>query len=199
MCSSPLPIRVSFVLHGLALLLLFFLLVIYFLMYEYVFFNLRVSSLTYGIRLIMQRPNYLYLHRYRYCHASLIFILYNRFPARLCILPIFFGICFFCVIYIYIIYICRFCLTFVVFVLCSRWSLADIPLILSRPAEQVLSDWQPRTLLCIVEARSMNVQNTNTHTNTRRDAKMRNKPQNSCTRYVGNGGDLNGNRKTRRK
>ena len=55
---------------------------------------------------------------------------------------------------------------FVVFVLflllCSRWSFVDIPLIVSCPADDV-PDWQPRTLLGMVEARSVNVKNIHTH------------------------------------
>ena len=79
--------------------------------------------------------------------------------ARLCILPTLFGICFFCFL----------SFLFVVFVLfllsCSRWSFVDIPLIFSCPADDV-PDWQPRTLLGMVEARSVNVKNTHAHTHT---------------------------------
>ena len=42
---------------------------------------------------------------------------------------------------------------------------------------------------------------THTHIHTRggREAKKRKKPHKSCRRHVGNGGDLGGKRKTRRK
>ena len=39
---------------------------------------------------------------------------------------------------------------------CSHWSLVDVPLIFFCPADHV-SDWQPRILLGMVEARSVNV------------------------------------------
>ena len=124
---------------------------------------LRASWLHFYLHLYLR----LYLHLYRYRHAFVIF--FNRFLARLCILPVFFYICF-CVVYIIYIYF-PFCLSFlpsfVGFVLCSRWSLADIPLMLSCPADHV-PDWQPGTLLCIAEARSVNVKNANTHTHRKR-------------------------------
>ena len=41
------------------------------------------------------------------------------------------------------------------FLFCSRWSFVDVPLIFSCPADHV-PDWQPRILLCMVEARSVN-------------------------------------------
>ena len=47
---------------------------------------------------------------------------------------------------------------------CIRWSFVDVPLIFSCPADHV-PDWQPRILLGMVEARSVNVKNT-THTTT---------------------------------
>ena len=47
----------------------------------------------------------------------------------------------------------------VVFFFCSRWSFVDVPLILFCPADNV-PDWQPRILLGMVEARSVNVKKT---------------------------------------
>ena len=44
---------------------------------------------------------------------------------------------------------------------CSRWSFVDVPLIFFCPADQV-PDWQPRILLGMVEARSVNVKKTTT-------------------------------------
>ena len=48
-----------------------------------------------------------------------------------------------------------------VFFFCSRWSLVDVPLIFFCPADHV-PDWQPRILLGMVEARSVNVKKTTT-------------------------------------
>ena len=42
---------------------------------------------------------------------------------------------------------------------CSRWSFVDVPLIFFPPADHV-SDWQPRILLGMVKARSVNVKKT---------------------------------------
>ena len=50
--------------------------------------------------------------------------------------------------------------------LCSHWSLVDVPLIFFCPADHV-PDWQPRVLLGMVEARSVNVKKTTTTTTTR--------------------------------
>ena len=50
-------------------------------------------------------------------------------------------------------YLCRFCVF--VFFFCSHWSLVDVPLIFFCPADHV-PDWQPRVLLGMVEARSVN-------------------------------------------
>ena len=50
-----------------------------------------------------------------------------------------------------------------VFFFCSHWSLVDVPLILFCPADHV-PDWQPRILLSMVEARSVNVKKTTTTT-----------------------------------
>ena len=47
--------------------------------------------------------------------------------------------------------------------LCSHWSLVDVPLISFCPADHV-PDWQPRVLLGMVEARSVNVKKTTTTT-----------------------------------
>ena len=60
-------------------------------------------------------------------------------------------------------YSCSFSLSFlcVVFFFCSHWSLVDVPLIFFCPADHV-PDWQPRTLLGMVEARSVNVKKTTT-------------------------------------
>ena len=48
-----------------------------------------------------------------------------------------------------------------VFFFCSHWSLVDVPLIFFCPADHV-PDWQPRILLGMVEARSVNVKKTTT-------------------------------------
>ena len=62
---------------------------------------------------------------------------------------------------------------FVVFVLfrsvffCSRRSFVDVPLIFFCPADHV-PDWQPRLLLGMVEARSVNVKKTTITTTTTR-------------------------------
>ena len=50
-----------------------------------------------------------------------------------------------------------------VFFFCSHWSLVDVPLIFFCPADHV-TDWQPRVLLGMVEARSVNVKKTTTTT-----------------------------------
>ena len=47
--------------------------------------------------------------------------------------------------------------------LCSHWSLVDVPLIFFCLADHV-PDWQPRILLGMVEARSVNVKKTTTTT-----------------------------------
>ena len=54
--------------------------------------------------------------------------------------------------------LCRLC---VCVFLCSHWSLVDVPLIFFCPADHV-PDWQPRVLLGMVEARSVNVKKTTT-------------------------------------
>ena len=45
---------------------------------------------------------------------------------------------------------------------CSRLSFVGVPLIFSYPVNDI-PDWQPRILLGMVEARSVNVNNTHTH------------------------------------
>ena len=56
-----------------------------------------------------------------------------------------------------------FCCCVFVFLFCSHWSLVDVPLIFFCPADHV-PDWQPRVLLGMVEARSVNVKKTTTAT-----------------------------------
>ena len=58
--------------------------------------------------------------------------------------------------------LCRLC---VCVFLCSHWSLVDVPLIFFCPADHV-PDWQPRVLLGMVEARSVNVKKTTTQHST---------------------------------
>ena len=53
--------------------------------------------------------------------------------------------------------LCRF--LFVFFFFCSHWSLVYVPSIFFCPADHV-PDWQPRILLSMVEARSVNVKKT---------------------------------------
>ena len=67
---------------------------------------------------------------------------------------------------IYIFLACVFCyscsflsVVFVCFFFCSHWSLVNVPLVFFCPAHQV-PDWQPRILLGMVEARSVNVKKT---------------------------------------
>ena len=48
-----------------------------------------------------------------------------------------------------------------VFHSCARWCFVGIPLTFSCPADHV-PDWQPRILLGMVEARSINLKNTTT-------------------------------------
>ena len=64
------------------------------------------------------------------------------------VIPVSFSLSFFCVF---------------VFLFCSHWSLVDVPLIFFCPAGHV-PDWQPRVLLGMVEARSVNVKKTTTTT-----------------------------------
>ena len=67
-----------------------------------------------------------------------------------------------CILLFLFLSLCRFCLF--VFFFCSRWSFVDVPLIFFYPADHV-PDWQPRILLGMVEARSVNnVKKTTTTT-----------------------------------
>ena len=65
-----------------------------------------------------------------------------------------------CILLFLFLSLCRFCLCFFC---CSHWSLVDVPLIFFCPADHV-PDWQPRLLLGMVEARSVNVKKTTTTT-----------------------------------
>ena len=67
-----------------------------------------------------------------------------------------------CILLFLFLSLCRFFL-FVVF-FCSHWSLVDVPLISFCPADHV-PDWQPRIVLGMVEARSVNAKKTTTTTN----------------------------------
>ena len=61
-----------------------------------------------------------------------------------------------CILLFLFLSLCRLC---VCVFLCSHWSLVDVPLIFFCPADHV-TDWQPRVLLGMVEARSVNVKKT---------------------------------------
>ena len=63
-----------------------------------------------------------------------------------------------CILLLLFLSLCRLC---VCVFLCSHWSLVDVPLIFFCPADHV-PDWQPRVLLGMVEARSVNVKKTTT-------------------------------------
>ena len=65
-----------------------------------------------------------------------------------------------CILLFMFLSLCRLC---VCVFLCSHWSLLDVPLIFFCPADHV-PDWQPRVLLGMVEARSVNVKKTTTTT-----------------------------------
>ena len=65
-----------------------------------------------------------------------------------------------CILLFLFLYLCRLC---VCVFLCSHWNLIDVPLIFFCPADHV-PDWQPRVLLGMVEARSVNVKKTITTT-----------------------------------
>ena len=67
-----------------------------------------------------------------------------------------------CILLFLFLFLCRLC---VCVFLCSHWSLVDVPLIFFCPADHV-PDWQPRALLGMVEARSVNVKKTTTTTTT---------------------------------
>ena len=64
-----------------------------------------------------------------------------------------------CILLFLFLSLCRFLC--VCFFFCSHWSLVDVPLIFFCPADHV-PDWQPRILLGMVEARSVNVKKTTT-------------------------------------
>ena len=66
-----------------------------------------------------------------------------------------------CILLFMFLSLCRLC---VCVFLCSHWSLVDVPLIFFCPADHV-PDWQPRVLLGMVEARSVNVKKTTTTSN----------------------------------
>ena len=63
-----------------------------------------------------------------------------------------------CILLFLFLSLCRLC---VCVFLCSHWSLVNVPLIFFCPADHV-PDWQPRVLLGMVEARSVNVKTTTT-------------------------------------
>ena len=66
-----------------------------------------------------------------------------------------------CILLFLFLSLCRFCLF--VFFFCSHWSLVDVPLISFCPVDHV-PDWQPRIVLGMVEARSVNVKKATTTT-----------------------------------
>ena len=73
-----------------------------------------------------------------------------------------------CILLFMFLSLCRLC---VCVFLCSHWSLVDVPLIFFCPADHV-PDWQPRVLLGMVEARSVNVKKTTTTTFGTREQKL---------------------------
>ena len=77
-----------------------------------------------------------------------------------CPLVYLFLTCVFCYpcSFLFVVFFCVF-----VFFFCSHWSLVDVPLIFFCPADHV-PDWQPRVLLGMVEARSVNMKKTTTTT-----------------------------------
>ena len=87
---------------------------------------------------------------------------FNSLPARLCILPVLSGFLFlFYFVLLFFLSFCRFCLVFV-FVLSLELCRCSSDLFLSsRP--RTVPDWQPRTLLDMVEARSVNAKNYRRH------------------------------------
>ena len=68
-----------------------------------------------------------------------------------------------CILLFLFLFLCRFCV-FVFFFFCSHRSLVDVPLIFFCPPADHVPDWQPRILLGMVEARSVNVKKTTTTT-----------------------------------
>ena len=77
-----------------------------------------------------------------------------------------------CILLFMFLSLCRLC---VCVFLCSHWSLVDVPLIFFCPADHV-PDWQPRVLLGMVEARSVNVKKTTTT--------QCNETPSTCTRHL---------------
>ena len=67
-----------------------------------------------------------------------------------------------CILLFLFLSLCRLC---VCVFLCSHWSLVDVPLIFFCPADHV-PDWQPRVLLGMGEAQSVNVKKTTKKTTT---------------------------------
>ena len=80
------------------------------------------------------------------------------FPDLCILLFQFLSLCRFFFFFFFSSFFCVF-----VFLFCSHWSLVDVPLIFFCPADHV-PDWQPRVLLGMVEARSVNVKKTTTTT-----------------------------------
>ena len=78
-----------------------------------------------------------------------------------------------CILLFMFLSLCRLC---VCVFLCSHWSLVDVPLIFFCPADHV-PDWQPRVLLGMVEARSVNVKKTTTTT-------VEIEPTKRCRRFI---------------
>ena len=68
-----------------------------------------------------------------------------------------------CILLFLFLSLCRFLFSVCLCFFCSHWSLVDVPLIFFCPADHV-PDWQPRVLLGMVEARSVNVKKTTTTT-----------------------------------
>ena len=68
------------------------------------------------------------------------------FSRALCVIVPFFLLILFCFVYVSVLSL----------------ELVGVPLIFPYPADHV-SDWQPRILLSVVEARSVNVKTTHTH------------------------------------
>ena len=82
-----------------------------------------------------------------------------------------------CILLFLFLSLCRLC---VCVFLCSHWSLADVPLIFFCPADHV-PDWQPRVLLGMVEARSVNVKKTTTTTAQTYSCPLLQPAQTTCT------------------
>ena len=82
-----------------------------------------------------------------------------------------------CILLFMFLSLCRLC---VCVFLCSHWSLVDVPLIFFCPADHV-PDWQPRVLLGMVEARSVNVKKTTTTTTMRSKFSLQHHPEGKRT------------------